>query len=229
VAGRRSVVQLRVVLTAPARVRFLVIGPAPGCDVVARFVLAGHRGLNRLPFRGRVHGKLLAPGTYTIVPQPARLPRRLPKAVAVTIDARGIRPTAVLPPRSCSRAAAVPAPAGGAVLPYTAPITSDVAAAESTMPPAIEQHADKRAAKRLSLGGLELPTVRKSSLLTALLIAQLGLSLALLAVATFGSADASTRFRTGQVVARYQPQIAVVGGALLVGTAVLYLLAQLTS
>ena len=104
--GPRSAVGLRLVLSRPARVRFLVIGPAPSCQVAGRFVLAGHRGLNKVAFRGRVRGRRLEPGIYTIVPQPAAGSRRLPKAVAVAIDGEGsARPlqcaggTATRPPR----------------------------------------------------------------------------------------------------------------------------------
>src|SRR4029453_19328012 len=100
--GVRSAVSLRFVLSSPARVRFLVIGPAPSCRVAGRFVLAGHRGLNRIAFRGRVRGRLLGPGTYTIVPQPVAGSSRLGKAVAVAIDARGVRPPAPVRWRNCN-------------------------------------------------------------------------------------------------------------------------------
>jgi hypothetical protein len=228
--GRRSVVQLRLVLTGPARVRFLVVGPAPSCRVVGHLVLAGHRGPNKLTFRGRVRGRLLGPGTYTIVPQPAAHARRLPKALAVRIDARGVRPNAPVRWRNCGPAAAVPARTTGDVVPDVRPSgaggDSDVAAAETTM----TAQDDKPAAKRLAAGaGGLLPSVQKSSLLAALLLAQLAFSLALLTVASLGPRGVTMRFPAGQVVARHWPQIAFVGGALLIGTGVLFLLAQLTS
>jgi hypothetical protein len=223
-------VRLRLVLTAPAQVRFLVIGPAPSCREAGRFVLAGHRGLNRFAFRGRVRGRLLRPGTYTIVPQPVAHARQQPKALAVEIDARGIRPTAPVRWRNCGRAAYVPAPIVGAALPVSEPsradVASDVAAAETTT----SAQGDRPAAKRLAAGpsGL-LPSVRRSSLLTALLIAQLTFSLALLALASLGSGEVTARLRPGQVIVRHRTQIAFIGGALLVGTAVLFLLAHVTS
>lgn len=186
-----------------------------------------------MPFRGRVHGKVLGPGTYTIVRQSSAGSRR-PKTVAVTIDARGIRPSTPVRWRNCSQAAAadaaVPASMSGTALLRSAPSRSDVAAAESAMPPTTGAKGHVRAAKHLAAaaGGL-LPSVRRSPLLTALLIGQLAFSLALLALATLGSADATARLRPRQVLVRHRPQIAIVGGLLLVGTAILYLLAHVTS
>ena len=53
-------------LSAPARVRFVVRGPAPSCAVVARFAVRGRAGTNRLRFTGRIGRRQLAPGTYRI-------------------------------------------------------------------------------------------------------------------------------------------------------------------
>jgi hypothetical protein len=222
-------VRLRLVLTGPARVQFVVIGPAPSCRVAGRFVLAGHRGLNRLVFRGRVRGRLLRPGTYTIVPQPAARSRQLPKAVAVAIDARGVRPSAPVRWRNCGQVAAAAAPAtiaGDGALPASARSGSDVAAVEAITPAQGDRPAEKRLVA--AAHGL-LPSVQKSSLLAALLLVQLAVSLALLTIASVGPNDATMRFRPGQVLVRHRPQIAFVGGALLVGTGLLFLLAQLTS
>ena len=49
-----------------ARVEFVVAQTAPTCRRIGRFRVAGHRGVNRVPFRGRVGGRPLGAGTYRI-------------------------------------------------------------------------------------------------------------------------------------------------------------------
>lgn len=58
-------------LTDPARVVFVVRGPAPSCQVVGRFSVRGRAGLNRIRFKGRVGRQTLGPGTYSITAHPA--------------------------------------------------------------------------------------------------------------------------------------------------------------
>ena len=45
---------------------FVVAQVAPECRRVGRFRIDGHRGVNRVRFRGRVGGRPLGPGTYRI-------------------------------------------------------------------------------------------------------------------------------------------------------------------
>ena len=63
----RRAATITYTLTAPARVRFLVRGPAPSCRVVARFAVRGRAGTNRLRFTGRIGRRRLEPGTYRLV------------------------------------------------------------------------------------------------------------------------------------------------------------------
>jgi hypothetical protein len=63
---RRTVARITFTLSAPARVRFVVRGPAPSCAVVARFAVRGRAGPNRLRFTGRIGRRQLEPGTYRI-------------------------------------------------------------------------------------------------------------------------------------------------------------------
>ena len=44
----------------------LVVRSADACEVVGRRRVAGLKGLNRVRFAGRVHGRPLAPGRYLI-------------------------------------------------------------------------------------------------------------------------------------------------------------------
>jgi uncharacterized membrane protein YgcG len=57
---------LTVVLSAPGTVVFELVRVAPDCAVAGRFRISGRRGVNRVPFRGRVRGRALPPGTYRI-------------------------------------------------------------------------------------------------------------------------------------------------------------------
>jgi hypothetical protein len=211
--GSRSAVELRFILSWPARVRFLVIGPAPSCRVAGRFVLAGQKGLNKVAFRGRVRGRRLEPGVYTIVPQIVAGSRRLPRAVAVAVDERGIRPTAPVRWRNCYTAAVAPSfvlPPGNAFS-ASALRASGIAAAE-----AITSATRKRTAEEnpFPVFGL-LPSIPKSPQLSALLLGLLAASIALLSLASVEPGH-MLRFQTVRVLASHRGQIACLGGALLV-------------
>jgi len=218
--GRRSAVGLRLVLSGAARVRFLVVGPAPSCQVAGRFVVAGHRGLNKVAFRGRVRGKLLGPGIYTIVPQPAAGSRRRGKTVAVAIDGHGIRPTAPVRWQNCAPAAAAASPAvtAGNGLPTGTPRSSGVAG-ETTQVTRRESAAEQGPAPAFGW----LPSIPKSSQLSALLLALLAVSMLLLSIAS-AEPGHTLRFRTVRVIARHQVQIGWLGGALLISAILLFLL-----
>jgi hypothetical protein len=53
-------------LTAPATVVLLVRGPSPSCRLVGRKAVTLGKGVSRVRFLGRFHGRPLAPGTYEI-------------------------------------------------------------------------------------------------------------------------------------------------------------------
>jgi len=48
-------------------VRFTVVRVHPTCERIGSFTVAAHRGLNRVPFDGRVRGRPLSPGTYRVL------------------------------------------------------------------------------------------------------------------------------------------------------------------
>jgi hypothetical protein len=81
--GKRRAVRIIFRLNAPARVIFLVRGPAPSCDVVGRFSVRGRRGTNRVRFSGHVGRKALRPGTYRITARPANHPRRAHRVTVI--------------------------------------------------------------------------------------------------------------------------------------------------
>jgi hypothetical protein len=171
-------------------------------------------------FRGRVHGKLLEPGTYTIVPQAAAASNRPPRAVTVAIDVRGVRPIAPVRWQNCQSTAAALSSAStdDNGTPALTPRPSGVAAAETTERATNNGVAGK---DRVTAFGW-LPTIRKSPSLSALFLALLAVSVALLITASVEPGD-MRRHRTVRVIARHQEQMAWLGGALLVTTILILL------
>jgi hypothetical protein len=66
--NRRSTV-LVFWLERPGRVVFTVLDASNGCRVLGSFAYRGHAGVNRVRYRGRLNGKPLGPGRYTLVPR----------------------------------------------------------------------------------------------------------------------------------------------------------------
>jgi hypothetical protein len=54
-------------LSRPAIVRFTVVRVSPTCEWVGSFRVRAHAGVNRIPFRGRLHGRALPEGTYRLL------------------------------------------------------------------------------------------------------------------------------------------------------------------
>jgi hypothetical protein len=80
---QRRGTRITFTLTAPARVVFVVRGPAPSCDVVGRFAVRGDRGVNNVRFTGRIGRRTLQRGTYRIT---ARTHGRAPsRPIAVRV------------------------------------------------------------------------------------------------------------------------------------------------
>ena len=199
--------------------RFLVIGPAPSCQIAGSFRVPGHRGLNTVTFRGRVDGKSLGAGIYTIVPEAADNSRGLPNVVAVAIDARGIRPTSPVRWRYCKRSTA------GTVLPDTAdkPGLANALQVSGVAAAGARQPAERAGATddHPYLGYGWLPTLPTSAGLSAVLTALIAVSMALLGVAAV-EPGRMLRFRTMRVIARHQAHMAWLGGGLLISAILLY-------
>jgi hypothetical protein len=81
---RKAAAKITFNLTKPARVRFVVRGPAPSCDVVARFTVRGRAGSNVVRFTGRIGRRRLESGTYRIV---ARTGAKTSRPIAVVVGA----------------------------------------------------------------------------------------------------------------------------------------------
>jgi hypothetical protein len=80
VAGKGRGTTLVFRLSAPARIQFAVLGEAPDCRRLGSFSRQGRRGVNRVRFLGRLNGRPLPPGTYTLVPSLVRGQKRIPLA-----------------------------------------------------------------------------------------------------------------------------------------------------
>src|SRR5918992_516885 len=65
-SDNRPGVTLTFWLARPALIELLIRQEAPICRVWGTLSKRGERGLNRVRFRGRIHGKRLPPGTYRI-------------------------------------------------------------------------------------------------------------------------------------------------------------------
>lgn len=63
-ARRGTTVSFR--LARQANVELVVRGPSPSCAIVGKQTVHGHPGMNRVRFSGRLRGRRLAPGNYTI-------------------------------------------------------------------------------------------------------------------------------------------------------------------
>jgi hypothetical protein len=61
-----KVTTVTFVLAAAARVVLTVTQVSPDCRGIRHFTIRGHKGVNRVPFRSRAHGQRLTPGTYQI-------------------------------------------------------------------------------------------------------------------------------------------------------------------
>jgi hypothetical protein len=77
---RASGTTLTFVLRKAGRVRFTVLGRAPDCRPLGKFSRAARRGPNRIRFLGRLRGKPLPAGRYTIVAEVMRARRWKPLA-----------------------------------------------------------------------------------------------------------------------------------------------------
>jgi hypothetical protein len=226
--GKRLTVRLRFVLSGPARVTFSVFGPAPSCSLAGRFTIAGHAGLNKVPFRGRIRGRLLHPGIYTVVPQAtARAASLRGPHVAILIDARGVHSDARVPWLQSCRSATkndlllseTP------VLPNT-PRFGGVAGATRTEPATLAEkppiQADGSVGKPREFNAWILPSGGETWRILAILMFLLA-STMLLALAALEPLYALGRFRLVRTLDAHRRQVALSGVAFLAAAGILLL------
>ena len=96
-------VRLSFVLSAPARVTFMVFGPGRDCDLVGWFTVAAHRRLNQCPSEVTPKNQL-NPGLYQLVPRAqSKAVDSLPR-MRIIVDRRGVRPSGPAGWRNCGHA-----------------------------------------------------------------------------------------------------------------------------
>ena len=226
--GKGFAVRLRFFLSSSARVAFSVFGPAPNCSLAGRFTIAGHAGLNKVAFRGRIRDRLLPAGIYTIVPQAtARSASLKGPRVAIMIDARGVHPTARMPWENCrSATTAERLPSVTPILPLTLPLTPRFGGVEGVIATEPVTPVDEPA--RLSR---ELPAwiVRDAGITWLIVAVMLSLlaSVTLLGLAAVDLPYRATRFRLVRVLEAHRGEVALTGAGLLGATAFLFLLSRL--
>lgn len=159
--ARRSTI-LVFWLARPGRVVFTVLGEAPSCRALGSFAARGRSGVNRVRYRGRLHGRPLPPGRYTLVPRVYR-PGSVTRLEQVTIEILPAnaktplwRRTALVPtecsggglpgvwePSTASGGTRFVASVGTAPAPARSPTGGVKGAAKTVPPPAVEDEPDE--------------------------------------------------------------------------------------
>ena len=200
---------------------FTVNQVAPVCRGVGRFSVAGHAGLNRVRFSGRVQGKPLEAGTYRLSARThaGRLVRRV---TLVVVDGPAPTRAELAAARSanvCGASSDTTSPTLGST---TAPGLTAFAKAEG-----VQQEASASGTSEGSnahSGAVLGATVEKAArAVQPLLLALLGLSILLLGVASLPRA-AVPEPRVNELLAQHRLEIASLGAAALVAVAVAFLL-----
>jgi hypothetical protein len=219
---RRKMTTLVFVLARASRVVFTVQQVSPDCRGIGHFTVRGHEGVNRVPFRGRVHGKPLAPGTYRIS---VRTPKgRVVRRIVLVIvqdsapsraELRSLRAanTCPTPTSSTIATSALGLASGGNAVGeviLASPKTSGLGAAPGSGP-------------NVHSGVLGSVVEKTARALQPLFIALLALAILLLAVASlpqFAVPDP----RLNDLLARHRGEIAALGATALLAVALTFLL-----
>jgi hypothetical protein len=209
------------VLSRAGQVVFAVDQVSPACRGIGRFSVAGHAGVNRVRFGGRMHGRQLAAGTYRISARTVsgRVVRRITLVVVSG-------PAPSHDELSSLRAANVCE--GGARDASSTATGATVAGDAPTEPPSQSQ---------VNAAGLGLPhppnldsgvlgsTVQRTAkALQPLLVALLAVAILLLGVASLPRAAVSEP-RFSYLLVQHRAEITALGAATLVAIALTFLLA----
>lgn len=123
--GRRRV-RLHVVAARRSALRLVVTGPSPSCRRVGVLNVRLRRGGNDVLFGGRVRGKQLEPGIYTLTPRLAR--GASPTPVVVRVGPRGGVVALDRNPHSCAHVTGAAGTGTGTDIGFAAKPTSRTAA-----------------------------------------------------------------------------------------------------
>ena len=229
---KRRTTTFTFVLPARARVIFMINQLWPVCRGAGRFSVLGHAGVNRVRFAGRVHGRQLTPGTYRVSARTAR-GRVVQRVVLVIVSGSAPTPeqlTAARAANVCKSGGAAAAAATSA--PSTGASATNLAGATSVEPvSASDQQQDVEsvsagpfpAKPNVDSGVLGTSVEETVRTIRPLLVALLAAAIVLLGLASVPPAAVGDR-RVNDVLARHRLEIAGIGAAALVATAVAFLL-----
>lgn len=207
---------LMFVLKKPALVEFAVFQLAPDCRPIGSFRVAGHSGVNRVRFRGRVGHHVLDPGTYRI------RARTLPRGRAV-VDIKlvvVVRPERKVIESARGADACSSNQVGNSTSSRGTPGTAKASPARAEA----EQHAQPSRAHGVlgakfakdAVGGV----VKR---IPPLLFVLLGIAIGLLSVAALPLRATPTQ-HAAVTLAHHRGAVSLVGAALLVAVGVAYVL-----
>jgi hypothetical protein len=208
------------VLRKPSLVEFVVVEVSPDCRRVARFLVVGHRGVNRVRLGPRVGHHTLRPGTYKLLARAVPGGRTVVDTrlvVVQTVDREQIREARradTCAPASHSSARAGASGGSGS--------SSAAAPADSSKTPAA---AKPKPARHQGVLGAKFArkAVEAARTVPLWLDGLLLLSIALLAAAALPLRPSSTS-GTASALDRHRGTIALAGAATLVAVTVAYVL-----
>jgi type IV secretory pathway TrbD component len=230
---KRRTTTLTFALSRPTRVIFTVNQVSPSCHGVGHFSVAGRAGLNRVPFRGRVHGRPLEPGTYRISARTAS-GRVIRRVIIVIVSGAAPSPaelSALRAANACAESGATSSTVAsfGAVSTESGAFSPASALAEQQVP---TPGAQSQAAG--ALGAPHGPNLHSGVLASSVeetvrairpwLIALLALAIVMLGVASLPG-PAVPDNRVNDALVRHRVEIAGLGVAALVAVALAFLLA----
>jgi hypothetical protein len=207
------------VLPRAARVVFTVRQVSPVCTVVGRFVIRGHRGVNRIRFPRPTNRLELTPGTYRISGRALR--GRFVKRVTLVVVGAGTPSSAqIAAARSANVCPAVPAAfratSAGPL------VSSDVAGALTQGAP--RSLKPQTAGPNLHPGGVLGSSVEETArAIRPLLVGLLVLAIVLLGIASLPRV-ATPESRAGDLLATHRGEIAGLGAAAFVAVVITFLL-----
>ena len=223
---RRRTTTFVFVLSRAGRVLFAVDQVSPACRRLGRFSVAGHAGVNRVRFGGRMHGRQLAPGTYRISARTVsgRVVRRITLVVVGG-------PAPSRQELSSLRAANVCAgTAPDAFFTATGAMSAGGGAATGPLSPSQSQtHVNGSGLglphpPNLDSGVLGTSVQKTAKALQPLLVALLAVAIVLLSLASLPRV-AVPEPRFNDLLVRHRGEIAALGAASLVAVALAFLLA----
>jgi hypothetical protein len=213
---RRRTATFSFVLPRRQRVIFTVTQVAPLCRAVGRFSVAGHAGLNRVRFAGRVHRRLLPAGTYRILVRTAS--GRVLRQVTLVVVAGGAPSRAELQAARAANVCPVSAgPASATSLSGLAPWPPPAAAIQQ---PSVQTGGVATPSPNVHSGVLGSTAEKAAQVIRRpYLIVLLALAIVLLGAASVPDVVVPDP-KVGHLLSRHRLELASLGTAILVGVAI---------